>query len=169
METARPAFFGILAIAVLTAVALAAASPAVAGAEEPPDRDGYVTELEGICKPRALATQRAMKGARADMSAERFVVAATKFAAADRIFGGTVKRISAVPRPPDDVARLRKWFGYLNRQQDYLGRIVAELRADRGVPAQRLVSRFIHNGNLANEVVLAFGFEYCAFKFSRYG
>lgn len=152
------------AVAVL---ALATALPALAAT--PPDRDEYVTELEGICKPRALATQRAMKGARADMSAERFVDAATKFAAADRIFGGTVKRISAVPRPPDDVARLRKWFGYLNRQQDYLERIVAELRADRGVPAQRLVSRFIHNGNLANEVVLAFGFEHCAFKFSRYG
>ena len=129
------------AVAVL---ALATALPAVAAT--PPDRDEYVTELEGICKPRALATQRAMKGARADMSAERFVGAATKFAAADRIFGGTVKRISAVPRPPDDVARLRKWFGYLNRQQDYLERIVAELRADRGVPAQRLVSRFIQRG-----------------------
>ena len=28
---------------------------------------------------------------------------------------------------------------------------------------------FFHNGNLANNVVLSFGFEYCSFKFSRYG
>ena len=147
--------------------ALATALPAVAAT--PPDRDEYVTELEGICKPRALATQRAMKGARSDLSAERLAVAAGKFGRAGRIFGETVERIAAVPRPPADAVRLRKWFGYLGRQEEYLRQIVAELRADRAVPAQRLVARFIHNGNLANNVVLAFGFEHCAFEFKRYG
>jgi hypothetical protein len=27
---------------------------------------------------------------------------------------------------------------------------------------------FVHNGNLANDVVIAFGFNYCRFKFSRF-
>ena len=49
------------------------------------------------------------------------------------------------------------------------GQITANLRAGRGIAAQRLISRFIHSGNLANRVVLAFGFDYCSFKFSRYG
>jgi hypothetical protein len=80
-----------------------------------------------------------------------------------------VKRIASVPRPPADAGQLRKWFAYLKRQETYLKRIVAQLRARRAVPAQRLTARFIHNGNLANNVVLAFGFEYCSFKFSRYG
>ena len=39
----------------------------------------------------------------------------------------------------------------------------------RAIPAQRLTARFIHNGNLANNTVIAFGFNYCSFKFSRYG
>jgi hypothetical protein len=153
-----------LAAALARAVA---ALPAAAGAA--PQRREYVAKLEGICKPGAMATQRAMKGARDDLSSERLAVAARKFGHARRIFGRTVQRIAAVPRPPADAAQLRKWFIYLNRQEVYLKRIVSDLRGGRAVPAQRLTARFIHNGNLANNVVLSFGFEYCSFKFSRYG
>jgi hypothetical protein len=141
----------------------------VAAASEGPARAEYVAGLERICKPNALATQRAMKGARADLSAERLAVVARKFARAIGFFDSTVTAIAAVPRPAADVAALRKWFFYLKRQEAYLRRITAQLRAGHAVPAQRLTARFIHNGNLANNVVLAFGFNYCSFKFSRYG
>lgn len=153
--------------AVAALLVLLAAAGALAA--EAPTRTEYVDTLEAICKPRALATQEAMRGARGDISAERLDVAAGKFARAERIFGATVRRIAAEPRPPADRERLGKWFGYLNRQRDYLRQIVAALRADEAVRSQRLISRFIHNGNLANNVVLAFGFEHCSFKFSRYG
>ncbi|TMK58547.1 MAG: hypothetical protein E6G51_02000 [Actinobacteria bacterium] len=148
------------------ALLLAAAS---APAAEAPTRDEYVEALEKVCKPDALATQRAMKGARADVQAERLKVAAKKFAKATAIFGGTVKEISAAPRPEADEAKLSKWFTYLNRQASYLGQITAQLRQEHAIKAQRLTARFIHNGNLANNVVLAFGFDWCSFKFSRYG
>jgi hypothetical protein len=154
---------------VIVAALLALLGGAVAVAAEPPTRAEYVAQLEGICKPDAAATQVAMRGARADLRAERLGVATAKFAKATRIFGGTVKKIAAVPRPPEDEARLAKWFGYLNRQESYLRRITAQLRAGRAIKAQRLTARFIHSGNLANNVVLAFGFNYCSFKFSRYG
>ncbi len=153
-----------LSLLVLT-MAVAVPVPAA----EAPTRDEYVDRLEAICKPGALATQRAMKGARADIRAERLAKAAAKFAKATAIFGGTVKRISAVPRPTADVARLNKWFTYLKRQQSYLHEITRQLRQDHAIKAQRLTARFIHNGNLANNVVLSFGFDYCSFKFSRYG
>jgi len=142
---------------------------AVALAAEGPTRAEYVDQLEAICKPDALATQRAMKGARADIKAERLAPAAKKFAKATSIFGGTVKQISRVPRPEADTAKLAKWFTYLNRQESYLRQITAQLRQGQAIKAQRLTARFIHNGNLANNVVLAFGFNYCSFKFSRYG
>jgi len=153
----------------LLLLAAAALFAATASAAEAPTRDEYVERLETICKPDALATQRAMKGARGDVRKERFKAAAGKFAKATSIFGGTVKRIGAVPRPSADTSRLGKWFTYLNRQEDYLGQITSALRAEQGIRAQRLTARFIHNGNLANNVVLAFGFDYCSFKFSRYG
>lgn len=155
-----------ITLLLLVAAALAAAT---APAAEAPTRDEYVERLEKVCKPDAEATQRAMKGARADVRRERFKPAATKFAKATSIFGGTVTQIGGVPRPSADKTKLDKWFGYLNRQEDYLRQITSALRAREGIKAQRLTARFIHNGNLANNVVLAFGFDYCSFKFSRYG
>jgi hypothetical protein len=142
---------------------------ATAAAAEAPTREEYVAQLERVCKPDAEATQRAMKGARADIRAERLVLAAGKFAQATSIFGATLKQIAAVPRPAADTAKLGKWFGYLKAQESYLSQITAQLRADHAIQAQRLTARFIHNGNLANNVVLAFGFDSCSFKFSRYG
>jgi hypothetical protein len=146
---------------------LAGASPAAA--EEGLTRDEYVTQLEAVCKPDAIATQQAMKGVRTDVSADRIGVAAGKFAKATRIFGSTVREITTAPRPSADAAKLDKWFTYLDRQESYLQQITTELRADHRIKAQRLTARFIHNGNLANNVVLAFGFDYCSFKFSRFG
>jgi hypothetical protein len=151
---------------VLAVLALCATGAAAA---EAPTRAEYVDTLEAVCKPDAEATQRAMKGARADLQHERLAVAVGKFAKAASIFAATVKQLAAVPRPPEDAAKLSKWFAYLGRQQAYLGQITAQLRAGRAIKAQRLTARFIHNGNLANNVVIAFGFDYCSFKFSRYG
>jgi len=160
----RPRFAIAAAAALLLLVGGAGAVAAQA-----PTRAEYVPRLEAICKPGAEATQRAMKGARTDIQQERFSVAAIKFAKAEKIFGQTVKQIAAVPRPSADAARLAQWFVYLKRQETYLGQITANLRTGRGIAAQRLISRFIHTGNLSNHAVLAFGFDYCSFKFSRYG
>ncbi len=149
--------------------AAALLSAGTASAAQAPTRDDYVGVLETACKPDAEATRRTMKGARKDLREERLGVAAGKFARAASIFGGTVKEIAAIPRPTGDVTKLSKWFVYLGRQESYLRQITAELRAGHAIKAQRLTARFIHNGNLANSVVLAFGFDYCSFKFSRYG
>jgi hypothetical protein len=157
-----------VAAAVATAITMLAAC-AVTAAAEAPTRAVYVPRLEAICKPDAEATQRAMKGARTDIQHEQFATAAAKFANAQKIFGQTITKIAVVPRPSADAARLSQWFVYLKRQESYLGQITTNLKAGRGIAAQRLISRFIHTGNLANHAVLAFGFNYCSFKFSRYG
>lgn len=153
----------------ITAVAVLGAA-VMATAEEILTRDEYVNRLEGMCKPRAEATRRAMKGVRTDVRyPKRLPIAADKFGKGADIFGGTIEKIGRVPRPPADAAKLREWFVYLNRQEDYLQEITEQLRMGHTIKAQRLTSRFIHNGNLANNVTLAFGFDWCSFKFSRYG
>ena len=141
---------------------------APAGAESP-QRADYVAGLESVCKPGVEATQRAVRGLRSDIKAERLSVAAHKLSKAARIFDGTVGEISPVPRPPLDTAQLSKWFGYLRLQEDYLARAATALRAERIAQYQRNAVRFVHTGNLANDVVIAFGFDYCRFKFSRFG
>ncbi len=153
----------------IAAAALFSAA-AMATAEEILTRDEYVNRLEGMCKPRAEATRRAMKGVRTDVRyPKRLPIAADKFGKGADIFGGTIEMIGRVPRPAADAAKLNQWFVYLNRQEDYLQEITGQLRQGHTIKAQRLTSRFIHNGNLANNVTLAFGFDWCSFKFSRYG
>jgi hypothetical protein len=154
---------------VITAAALFAAA-AAATAEEILTRDEYVDRLEGMCKPRAEATRRAMQGVRQDVrDPKRLPIAADKFGKGAEIFGGTIEKIGRVSRPAEDLSRLKEWFVYLKRQEAYLLEITGQLRMGHTIKAQRLTSRFIHNGNLANNVTLAFGFDYCSFKFSRYG
>ena len=157
------------ALAVVATGAFAVCVSAAAAIGEAPNRAEYVSRLEKICRPGAEATRRAMDGVRDDMHADRIRIAAHKFGRAKMIFGTTVRKISRRPRPIGDRVRLRKWFTYLKRQESFLKRISAQLRAGRTIKAQRLTARFIHNGNLANNVTLAFGFNYCSFKFSRYG
>jgi hypothetical protein len=154
--------------ALLVAVCATLAAPAQ-GSGEPPDRRDYVKRLEVICKPRVEATQKAMKGVRDDIRAERNAVAATKFRRGWHLFDGTIEKIGKVPRPPADMPRLKKWFSYLGAQERYLKAITTDLRMGHSIQAQRATARFIHNGNLANNVVLAFGFNYCSFRFSRFG
>jgi hypothetical protein len=151
-----------------TSVPTAAEAPALE-ATEGPTRKEYVSELEKTCKPGAQATQRAMKGVRDDVKQNRISIATSKFEKATKIFGRTTAAIARAPQPPADTERLKKWFLYLNRQEQYLQEISTRLRAGEKIKAQRLVGRFIHNGNLANNVTLAFGFNYCSFKFSRFG
>jgi hypothetical protein len=154
----------------LLPLALALAVSPALGAEvgEAPTRPEYVDRLERICKPNSEATQRAVRGMRADVRAERLRVAAGKFAKAQRIFARTVSSISTVPRPAADRDTLARWFDALAREQVYLGRIVSSLRAEDVARFQRVSADFIHQGNKANIVVVSFGFNYCAFKPSRF-
>lgn len=157
-------------IAVITALVLAfGAAGAWAETVVSPSRGEYVSQLEKVCKPGAEETQQAMKGVRDDVREGRISLATYKFGRAATIFGRTIKTIAEYPRPSADTKRLQQWFVYLNRQEDYLNQITAQLHAGHTIRAQRLTARFIHNGNLANNVTLAFGFNFCSFKFSRYG
>jgi hypothetical protein len=146
--------------------ALALAVPAAAA--EAPSRPEYVAQLEKICKPDSKATQRAVRGTRADVRHERLGSAARKVAKARRIFVGTVRSISTVPRPVADRATLARWFAALKREAAALARTAAALRADDVARFQRVWADFIHEGNKANNVVVSFGFNYCAFKPSRF-
>lgn len=145
---------------------LAAVPTAAAAAEL--TRPGYVAHLEQICRPDSEATRRAVRGTKADVRSERFRQAAAKVAKAERIFAGTVSSISTVPRPAADRAILDRWFAALKRESAALGRTAAALRAEDIPRFQRVWADFIHEGNKANNVVVSFGFNHCAFKPSRF-
>jgi hypothetical protein len=147
-------------------LALSLFAPVRAAAEA--TRSEYVAQLEKICKPRSEATQRAVRGTRADVRSERFRQAATKVAKAQAIFTGTIDAISKVPRPAPDRDTLARWFRALKLEAAALGRTAAALRSEDLPRFQRVWANFIHEGNKANNVVVSFGFNYCAFKPSRF-
>jgi hypothetical protein len=147
---------------------LTLAAGACTAAAEDPARDEYVARLERICKPGSDATERAVQGVRGDVRSERLRVASVKFAKAKRIFAHTVKGISVVPRPAGDEGTLRRWFSHLDREVLYLDRIAAALRSENVPRFQRVLAEFFHQGNQANNAVLSFRFDYCAFKPSRF-
>ncbi|HEX3737244.1 MAG TPA: hypothetical protein VHV53_06845 [Solirubrobacterales bacterium] len=140
---------------------------AVSSAAEEPTRAEYVARLEQICEPGSDATERAVRGVRGDVRAERLAVAARKLARAQRIFTGTVRSISVVPRPAADRTTLSRWFAALGKEEVYLGQMVKTLRANDVAGFERVSARFIHEGNKANNAVVSFGFNYCSFKPSR--
>jgi len=153
-------------LACLALVACFASGATAAAAEL--TRPDYVSQLETICKPDAEATQRAVAGTRADVRRERFRRAAAKVTEAKRIFTGTVRSISAVARPAADRAILARWYAALGRESTALARTAAALRVEDLARFQRVWADFIHEGNKANNVVVSFGFNYCAFKASRF-
>lgn len=152
------------AVALLAALALAVS----ARADSLADRGAYVDRLEAICKPGVEATQRAVRGVKSDVQAERLAVAAAKLGKAAHIFDGTVGKISAVRRPASDATQLAKWFDYLRLQESYLAKAGAALRTEHIPSYQHNIVRFAHNGNKANDVVIAYGFNYCRFNFRRF-
>jgi hypothetical protein len=154
--------------AIALAICLLAGTLAAVAAAAEPTRTEYVARLEKICKPDSEATQRAVHGTRADVRSERLRMAATKVSKAKRIFSQTISAISTVPRPEADRATLARWFAALGREAVALERTAAALRAEDVARFQRVWADFIHEGNKANNVVVSFGFNYCAFKPSRF-
>lgn len=154
-----------VALAVCLLLALAVGTIAAAAELSRPE---YVRQLEKICKPRSLATTRAVRGTRADVQSERFAAAAGKFAKARRIFAGTVSAIKKVPRPAGDRATLSRWFAALDRETLYLDRSITALRAEDLPRFQRESAQFFRQGSKSNNIVISFEFDYCAFKSSRY-
>jgi hypothetical protein len=157
-----------LLASLLILAALVPPATLAAEAGDAPTRPEYVERLEGICKPGSEATRRAVRGMRADVRAERLRVAAAKVARARKIFSRTVASISGVPRPADDEATLARWFKALDLEKAALAKIVAALKAEDVARFQRVYADFVHKGNKANNVVVSFGFDYCAFKPSRF-
>jgi hypothetical protein len=157
----------VIRAAATLAVALAlVAVPAVHAAEL--TRDEYVARVEPICKRDTEANERIFAGAKEEVKEGRLKLASTHFAKAEAALEKTIGQLKAVPQPAADEAKLTKWLGYLGTEAAYLGKIGKALaQGDKG-KAQTLSVRLNRNSNLANDSVLAFGFDYCRLEASRF-
>ncbi len=146
---------------------LAALGVAAASATEL-TRAEYVAQVEPICKANTEANKQIFNGAKGEVKAGKLEAASKRFANAVGAFEKTIKQLEAVPRPAADEAKLNKWLGYLKTESTYLAKIGADLAAGNKAKAQLDSVRLNRNSNLANNTVLAFGFDYCRINPSRF-
>jgi hypothetical protein len=156
--------FATAAVVLIGAGAFAAL--AIAAPEQ--TRESYVAQVEPICKTNTQANERILAGAEKKVKEGKLKVAAGQFTQAATAFGKAVRQISAVPQPPADQAKLSKWLGYLGGEQKLLSEIGKALKAGKKSRAQSLSVQLQHNGNLANNSVLVFEFNYCLIDSSRF-
>ena len=157
----RRTIFMTMALAALISVPLAGATELT--------RDEYLARAEPICKHNTEANKRIFQGATAEVKAGKLKAASTHFTRARAAFEKTIAQLGAVPRPVADEAKLGKWLGYLEVESSYLGRIGKALAKEDKAKAQTLSVRLNRNSNLANNTVLAFGFDYCKIDPARFG
>jgi len=159
-----PRIFKLFAATVVALLATAA----LALAEAEQTRETYVTQVEPICKTNTKANEQILSGVRKKIQKGQLTVAAGQFTKASTAFGKAVKQIKAVPQPTADQAKLAKWTGYLEGETKLLGEIGKALKAGNKSRAQTLSVKLTHNGNLANNAVLGFDFDYCLIDSSRF-
>ena len=153
--------------AALFAVALLAAG-AVAATSPDQTRETYAAQVEPICKTNTKANEQILAGVRKKIQKGQLGVAAGQFTKASGAFGKAVKQLKAVPQPSADVAKLGKWLGYLETETKMLGEIGKALKNGDKSKAQTLSVKLNHNGNLANNSVLGFEFDYCLIDSSKF-
>ena len=153
----------------VAAVALLLA--ASAGAEETgqgPSRAEYVSQVEPICEANTVANKRILKNVQAKARSDKLKEAGAQFIHASAAFGSTVDKLSAVPRPPEDDARLLRWLDQMRIVQANLRGVGKALKAEDKIRAAHERIRLERSANAANNVSFAFEFRYCRITPSRF-
>ncbi len=149
----------------LTTTALVIATTLVvattAWAETVPTRDEYVGLVDPICEKNTSSNKPILKAARKNVKRDRLAAAGRNFFKVSANFGKSLRAIKAVPRPPEDSARLEKWFTFLKTVKMNLGKIGKALKEGNKVKASHEKIRAERSSNAANNVSFIYGFRYC--------
>jgi hypothetical protein len=141
---------------------------AVAHGAEEPTREGYVAQVEPICKRNTAVSQRILKGARTRVKNREFAPAGLQFIRVSVALQNAIKQIATVPRPPADDARLQKWIKFLGIVKTRLRSVGRELKLGERLKATHESIQVERSSNAANNVGFVFGFHYCRLTRSRF-
>jgi hypothetical protein len=156
--------------AVVLAAVMALGAVSVARAEDP-TRPQYVEQVEPICKANTEANMRILKNVQTkarSRDAARMKEAGAQFIRASAVFGKALGRIAAVSRPPQDDARLVRWFTQLGVVREKLRKLGVALREGDEIKAAHEQIRVERASNAANNVGFVFEFHYCRLTKSRF-
>jgi len=156
------------AVALLAVLALTLVSAARA---EEPTRSQYVEQVEPICQANTEANLRILKNVQAKARSPipaKMKEAGAQFIHASAVFGKTVGKIAAVPRPAQDSERLLRWFKQLNIVREKLRKLGVALQKGERIKAAHEQIRVERASNAANNVSFVFDFHACRLTKSRF-
>jgi hypothetical protein len=156
--------------AIVLVAALALGSVSAARAEDPP-RSQYVEQVEPICQANTEANLRILKNVQTKARSRnpaKMKEAGAQFIHASTVFGKTVGKIAAVPRPPQDNERLLRWFKQLNIVREKLRKLGVALQEGNEIKAAHEQIRVERASNAANNVSFVFEFQACRLTKSRF-
>lgn len=131
-------------------------------------RAQYVERSEPICKANTLRSRSILKGIREDVREGKLKLAGGKFSKAAKALKDAIQRLEELPRPSADEELLTRWFSKLAGEVRLLEKVSGRLLQGSSVDLGRYVLELRHNADVANNVVLTFGFEYCLIQTARY-
>jgi hypothetical protein len=144
--------------------ALATAATATAAPAEDVTRSQYAERAEAVCKPVSQTAKPMIARALSNLKKNQVKPSGRELLEVAKTYEALRAHLRAIAPPPADAGVLRSWLKRLQEQNAFLRDAGRELSRERRVPAQGFLARFVHSGNLANDLVLGFGFNYCLFK-----
>jgi hypothetical protein len=141
-----------------TAVALLfAAVPALAAEVS---RDEYKEQVEPICKA-SKPKEEILKNVRKEVKEGKLKKASRQIATAAAALKQTYAKLSKVPKPAEDTARLTKWLKGIKTEVELLETTGRKLAKGEKNAASRMVVRLKSNADKTNNQVLEYQFRYC--------
>jgi hypothetical protein len=151
--------FGAIAL-----LALAVAAPAHA---EEQTREGYVAQVEPICKANRAANERIMAGARDRVNKDKLEPAGKQFIRVSDSFGSLIKQLAAVPPAAADSHRVDRWLNLMGLLKSRLRKVGKYFIAGEKIKATHESILAERSGLSANNISIVFHFQYC--RFTRIG
>lgn len=155
---------GILSLFAALAILLTAS---FAFAEEV-TRDSYREAVEPICKTNKQASDRILSGVKDMVKKDKLAQASQAFAKAATALEKAQKQLAAVAQPPADAAKLTKWISEIKGEVALMKTISTKFKQGNKSKATSLAVKLQNNANKANNLVIAFQFNYCKIDPSKY-
>jgi hypothetical protein len=152
-------------------VAMLALGSVSAARAEDPTRPQYVEQVEPICQANTEANLKILKNVQMKARSRdpaKMKEAGAQFIHASAVFGKTVGKLAAVPRPPYDNERLLRWFKQLNIVREKLRKLGVALQEGNEIKAAHEQIRVERASNAANNVSFVFEFHACRLTKSRF-
>lgn len=145
----------------IAALVLFALLPLAVAPADSAERTTYKAAVEPICKANKEASQRILTGVEKMVRHDQLKQAGRRFTRAAAALEKAEKQLAAVPRPPEDTAKLGKWLAGITSEVSLMRRIAAKFKAGDKSKGSSLVVKLKNNANKTNNLVIVFQFDYC--------